>query len=367
MNSYRSFGPLGLTILIFGVLAGLITGDWTSFYVLVHVILGGMMLGIYLFTHADSLRDAVGGRQAKYGTNAVVYTLLTLAVIVAINYVAAQRQWRYDVTEQGVFSLAPQTLQVLEGLDGEVVATAFYREGEVGATRDLLESYAAESALFTFDVVDPDKRPELAEQFEITQYGTLHVATADDATRITTVNEEELTNTLLRLTAAERRRVYYTTGHGEPDIDDATDVTAYGALKSALENEGYDVQSLALAEVPDVPADADLLIVVAPERPMLGREVEAIDRHLLRGGKTMIMVDPQRGDELLPLLTARGITAGNDVVIEQFVQMFAGAQLGVEPIISDYGSHPITAGFSQRTIFSMARSLALSPRSPRPA
>jgi len=364
MKSYRTFAPLGVVVLIFGVIAGLITGTWTSLYVLAHLILGSMMLGLYLFTHVDTLRDSMGGRQAKHGTNAIIYTFLTLGVIVAINYVAAQRGWRLDVTEEGIFSLAPQTTQLLEGLDEEVIVTAFFRSGEEGRAPDLLESFAAVSPLFSFELVDPDKRPEMAEQYEISQYGTLHIAAGSETTRITEVSEQQLTNTLIRLTSAQQRTVYYLTGHGQPDIEDSTDTAAYGVAKSALENEGYNVRPLLLAELPDVPADADLLMVVAPDRPILDREVAAIDRYIARGGKTLMMVDPQRGEELLPLLESRGITLGNDVIIEQYVQLFAGAQLGVEPIISDYGTHAITNGFSERTIFRMARSLTLAEEAP---
>jgi len=364
MTSYRTFAPLAAIVLVFGVIAGLITGTWTSFYVLAHLILGSMMMGLYLFTHVDTLRESMGGRQAKHGTNAAIYTLLTIGVIVAVNYVAAQREWRLDITEQGIFSLAPQSTQLLEGLSEEVIVTGFFRDGEEGGAADLLESFAAVSPLFSFELVDPDKRPEVAEQFEISQYGTLHIAAGGETTRITQVSEEQITNTLIRLTSAQQRTVYYLTGHGQPDIEDSTDTAGYGLAKSALENEGYAVRPLLLAELPDVPGDANLLIVVAPERPILEREVDSIDRYIARGGKTMVMIDPQRGDELSPLLESRGITVGNDVIIEQFVQLFAGAQLGVEPIISDYGTHAITRGFSERTIFSMARSLALAEEAP---
>jgi ABC-type uncharacterized transport system involved in gliding motility auxiliary subunit len=113
-----------------------------------------------------------------------------------------------------------------------------------------------------------------------------------------------------------------------------------------------------------VPADANLLMVVAPERPVLEQEIAAIDRYIDRGGKTMLLVDPQRGAEFLPLLERRGITLGNDIIVEQYVQLFAGSQLGVEPIISDYGTHAITSGFTERTIFSMARSITLAEESP---
>ena len=358
MGDYRTFGPLGSVVLVFGILSGLLSGNWSSVYVLAHLILGAMMLALYLFTHVDSLKESVGGRQAKYGTNAIVYTLLTLTVIVAVNYFAAQRSWRWDLTEQGIFSLAPQTTQLLEGLEVDVVTRGFYREGEEGATRDLLESIAAVSPRFTYEFIDPDKSPELAERYEITQYGTLHVSAGDENTKITEIDEAAITNTLIRLTSASRKLAYYVSGHDELDPEDSAAPRGFGLAKAALSNEGYDFEPLVLATVPDVPADADVLIVAGPERPFLEREVETLGRYLRRGGQAIVMIDPQRGEELRGVLTERGVTLGDDVIIEEFVQLFAGASLGVEPVVSSYGTHEITSGFRERTIFQLARSVA---------
>lgn len=357
MKSYRTFGPLGLIVLFFGLTAGVLTSEWTSFYVLAHLILGGMMVSLYLFTHIDSLKASVGGRQAKYGTNAIVYTLMTLAVIVIINYLAVQNPVRWDVTEQGVFSLAAQSQQLLDGLESEVIARGFFRDGEEGAARDLLDSFAAASPMFSYEFIDPDKSPEMAEQYEIAQYGTIHIAADAGETRITEATEQALTNALIRITSARRKLVYYLTGHGEAELDDDQGEAGFGQAVAALDNEGYDVEPLVLGSLPDVPADADLLLVAGPQRPLLDREVGAIDRYLARGGAALLLLDPQTADELGPVLATRGVALGANVIIEQFVQLFAGATLGVEPIVGDYGSHPITAGFSERTIFRLARSL----------
>ena len=358
MANYRTFGPLGIIVLVFGVLAGLLSGNWSSVYVLTHLILGAMMLALYLFTHVDSLKESVGGRQAKYGTNAIVYTLLTLTVIVALNYVAAQRSWRWDFTEQGIFSLAPQTTQLLDGLEVDVVARGFYRDGEEGATRDLLDGIAAVSARFSYEFIDPDKSPELAQQYAISQYGTLHITAGDETATITEIGEAEITNTLIRLTSARRKVAYYVSGHDELDPDDSTAPRGFGLAKAALDNEGYDFEPLVLASVPDVPADADVLIAAGAERPYLEREVEVLGRYLRRGGKAIVLIDPQRGDELRPLLAERGVTLGDDVIIEEFVQLFSGSTLGVEPVVGDYGAHEITSGFRERTIYQLARSVS---------
>ncbi len=357
MKAYRSFGLFGLVLLMFGLLAGLITSAWTSRYVLVHLIFGGALLALYLFTHIESLRESVSGRKTKYGTNTVVYTVLTLAVLGFINYIGYQHAWRYDVTEQGLFSVAPQTRQILENLDRDIKVFAFFREAEGTYARDLLESYSNISERFTFSMVDPDKRPELAQEMEVTQYGTLLLTSGDESTKFTDVSEEGMTNALIRFIAADRKRVYFATGHGEPELDPRETEGDFGQLKAALDNEGFEVESLLLATLPDVPDDSDVLVVTATERPFLEQEIATLDRYLDRGGRALFLVDPRAGAELIPLLEARGIAIGTNIVIDQVMQLFAGPSLGVQPIVSAYGFHPITEEFSERTIFLLVRTV----------
>jgi ABC-type uncharacterized transport system involved in gliding motility auxiliary subunit len=76
------------------------------------------------------------------------------------------------------------------------------------------------------------------------------------------------------------------------------------------------------------------------------------------------MVDPREGSELIPLLEARGIAVGNDVIVDQVMQLFAGPSLGVQPIVSDYGFHPITEDFTERTIFLLARTVEAAEEVP---
>jgi ABC-type uncharacterized transport system involved in gliding motility auxiliary subunit len=364
MNAYRSFGLFGLVLLMFGLLAGVITSAWTSRYVLVHLIFGVALLTLYLFTHIESLKESMSGRKTKYGTNTVVYTILTLAVLGFINYIGFQHAWRYDATEQGIFSVAPQTRQLLENLDRDIEVLAFFREAEGAFARDLLESYSNISERFTFRMVDPDRRPELAQEMEVTQYGTLVLTSGEERTKITEATEEALTNALIRFTAAERKRVYFVTGHGEPDLEQRETPGDFGQLQAALDNEGYEVESLLLSTSPEVPDDADVLVVTATERPFLEQEVAVLERFIDRGGRALFLLDPREGDELVPVLETRGITVGNDVIVDQVMQLFAGPSLGVQPIVSDYGFHPITEDFTERTIFLLARTVDAAEEAP---
>jgi len=364
MNAYRSFGLFGLILLAFGIVGGLTGGVWNSIYVLVHLIGGTSMLALFLFTQVENLRESVSGRRTKYATNTIVYTLLFFAVVVMVNFMGARNPWRFDATEQGVFSLAPQTVAVLDGLDEDVEVLAFFRESEgLGAER-LLSAYAAASGRFSFRMIDPDKRPEMTQQYEVAQYSTLVAVHGEDSTRITETSEEALTNALMRLAGAEVKRFYFTSGHGEPDLEARETPEGLGQLKAALENEGAEVIPLLLAIVPDVPGDAELLVIAGPQRPFGDSEIATLERYLDRGGRAWILIEPQMSEELLPGLAARGIVVGDDIVIDQVVQLFAGPSVGLEPVVTDYGFHPITQDFAQNTLFRMARSVSAAEEPP---
>jgi len=357
MTSYRSFGMFGLIFLLFGILAGMFSGIWNSMYVLAHLISGTSMLALYLFTHVENLRESVTGRRTQYATNTFVYTGLTLAVIVLLNFMGARNEYRYDASEQSIFSIAPQTALLLEGLANDVHVLAFFRENEGQAAENLLDTYTAGSDRFSYEMVDPDQRPEMAQQHEVTQYGTLVVVYGDNSTRVTDLSEEVLTNALVRITGAETKRIYFVTGHGEPDITARETPDGLGQLAASLENEGAEVVPLLLATIPDVPADASLLVVASPQRPFLENEIGSLGRYLDRGGRAWFLLEPQRSDELVPLLAERGIVVGNNVVIDVVVQLLAGPSAGVEPVVSDYGFHPITEQFNQNTVFRIVRSI----------
>jgi ABC-type uncharacterized transport system involved in gliding motility auxiliary subunit len=51
-----------------------------------------------------------------------------------------------------------------------------------------------------------------------------------------------------------------------------------------------------------------------------------------------------------------GVELGAEIVVEQQVQLFAGPQLGVQPVVQTYGAHPITEKLAGNpTVFRLAR------------
>src|SRR5262249_30544026 len=125
---------------------------------------------------------------------------------------------------------------------------------------------------------------------------------------------------------------------------------------------------LALAQLPKVPEDATMVVVAGPVKPLLPHETEQLQDYMKRGGRMIVLFRPARPDgsvsetALADMVSQWGVKAGNDIVVDQVVRLFAGPALGLNPIVQDYGDHAITKGFKQRTMFPMARSLTIESK-----
>lgn len=81
--------------------------------------------------------------------------------------------------------------------------------------------------------------------------------------------------------------VFFLQGHGEKDINQLPE------LRSALDNNGYKIYSFDMSK-PDtrlISPQADVLIVLQPERAFPERDKYEIDQYILRGGKVLWILD----------------------------------------------------------------------------
>ncbi|MGH2621912.1 MAG: hypothetical protein ACRDHG_15270, partial [Anaerolineales bacterium] len=72
------------------------------------------------------VRQALSGRQARYGGNAVLFGVGFLGILVVINGLAVSYPQRIDLTEDKEFSLSPETELLLSELSEPVKLTGFY-------------------------------------------------------------------------------------------------------------------------------------------------------------------------------------------------------------------------------------------------
>jgi ABC-type uncharacterized transport system involved in gliding motility auxiliary subunit len=360
-RSASLLGLIGITFLLFAGVAYFITRTF-SFYVLFHGLAGTLALIFALASRQTSIMAFLGERSTKYGVNAAFYSLIFLGILVLVNYLSTRYHHRFDTTRAGVYSLSPQSIDILKKLDKDLEVKAFVEGGTDPEIKELLDTYGYASSKVKPGLIDPDKQPDLAQRYGITSYRTIHLQYDDRSVTINKISEEDLTNGIIKITRQEKKAIYFIEGHGEPDITDLQESGGYGQVKTSLDNEGYEVKKFQLVSPEEeVPEDCDLLVVAGPQRSLLAHEVGAVDQYLKKGGHVLFLLNPGTAPELTALLQNWGTKVGDDVIVDQRLELFKGRTLDLRPIASSYGAHPITEDLTRRgtafTIYSLSRSV----------
>lgn len=364
MSRYASFyGVVGVILLLFAGIAYFITRDFSS-YVFAHTIIGALAVIAFLASAKGSLSTFFGERSTRYGLSAAFYALVFFGILFLVNFLSTRHHHRFDLTESGVYSLSPQTSGILQRLDKPLSINAFVEAASDPQLRELLSSYQYASDKVTFAVIDPDKQPDLAEKFQISTIPAIHLQYGDQSNVVSKLSEEELTNGIIRVTRSEKKMVYFLEGHGEPSIDDMNEPKGYGQIKLALNNESYEVKKLVLSEGAAVPDDANLIIIGGAERSLLPHETQALDAYLKKekGGRALFLLNPRATPELVAYLKEWGVQIGNDVIVDEQIQLLKGKTFTLTPFVTTYGTHPISEELSRRgtsalTAYGISRSV----------
>ena len=326
---------------------------------------------LYGASHWRQVGRSFERRQTRYGTLAGTGIMLMFAIIVALNYVLARQNKRWDLTAAQQYSLSDQTRRVLDSLTAPIRILVFAREPDFPRYRDRLDEYAYLSSQVTVDYVDVDKQPMLARQYEVQSYGTIVFDYAGRVERVVSDAEQDLTNGLITVIAGAQQTVYFLEGHGEKEHT-GSDRDGYSTVSDALGLDNFEVESLVLAQQSAVPEDATVVVVAGPQTDLLPGEVEALGAYLDRGGTLLVLIDPPSDsaapapDGLLGLLREWGIEPGTDVVVDASgMGQLLGADASV-PVVANYPFHPITDRFNLLTAYPLARSVSAATGTGRP-
>ncbi len=360
----RALWGLTLLALVAAAVAWVVEGRFGApgmIALLMAILLGG--IAVYLAP--DQIRAWIGGRPFAFGANAALASAAFIGIMVLLNILATRHAQRWDLTAEKRFSLSPQTLQILQSLPEPVEALAFFSQNFQFARQDaedLLDQYRHYSnGKFSYRFIDPVAQASLARQWGITQDGTILFVMKDRRQQVTLYNEQEFTSALVKLIRTTQPKVYFLTGHGERDINEEGD-NGYAQVRRALEREGYQVEPLNLAVTSTVPADAAVIVLAGPTRPLLDQEVEALKRYLNAGGRMLIALDPSlqiSGEGVTGsvnrVLEDWGIAFREDVIIDPVSSVFTDP---LTPLSSRYGLSPITEKLRNiATAFPAARSI----------
>src|ERR1051326_4089864 len=287
---FKTTGYLGVALLVAGYLrySVLETLDTISKSLL---IAGGVLTLAGLVLNFRAIRNSFGRRSTRLGTNMAGITGAAVGILALLNFLGYRHHKRVDVTAEKLYSLSDQTRKIVSGLQKDVKIIKFDKQDE-SELRDRMQEYRDLSKHLSYEWIDPQAKPEAAQQYKVSHMGELIVNSGDRTERPTDTSEQELTNAILKVTRDKLKTICFTEGHGEKALS-GTDADGYGSVEKGLKHENYETKSFNLISSNQVPSECAVLVVAGPKKAFFPQEAAMVGKYLDEGGKAFLMLDPE--------------------------------------------------------------------------
>ncbi len=382
----RFTGAIGAVFLVSLPLTWLLTDELgLIFWTKLGLGVAGVLL--YLVTERSFWSRQIGGRSTSLYLMSLLSALFVIGAVAALNVYTAQRPVEWDLTKDKIYTLSDQTQKVMQGLRQPVKVYGFLRNTEpyYAAIKETFERYQALSEEFSYQMVDPIIDAQLAQKFGIQAEGArVVIESGERSVQVKEVSEETLTNAVVEVTNRVAKKIHYLIGHGELNIDNATEALGAKAFRDAVSAEGHELVPLNLSQIESVetrkkvdltapnattfrfPSDVKVLVIAGAQRPLLAPELQAVEDFLDRGGRLLALLDPMVNIGLDSILLSWGIIVDDTVIVDTNPM---GQMMGlgaVTPLIVPVPEtqHPITEGLGL-TVFHTTRTVRVNEDAPR--
>ncbi len=296
----------------------------------------------------DSLKKTT---KLRFGGYATLLVVGALAVIIVVNVLVDQIPGKLDLTQNRLYSLSDDTYKILDGLKTDVTVTTIGKPGgEDPTVRTILQKYASRNRHVKLQTLDPELNPGWTKQYDPSgqglSTGTLVVTAGkkyktigiydmynydtsnynpmdpNSQPKLTSLSAEQRITSALRFVTADKNvTLYVLTGHGEQTLESL-------GMSGAVGNENYETKTLDFLTQTSVPADASIVLIMAPKKDVSAEDADKLRTYLAGGGRAVILQDViTRGNELphlAELLKSYGIEVRSTVVLEGDQNKVAG-------------------------------------------
>jgi ABC-type uncharacterized transport system involved in gliding motility auxiliary subunit len=315
---------------------------------------------------STSKQATVSQRQARFGATAGLYTIVVIAILGLVNWLAQMPRFNktFDTTANKRFTLSQETQKIVKGLPGDVNIIYFDTKDGFSAAQAMLDRYKNLSTKVHVQYVDAQKQRTLASSYGV-RSATAFVELNGRREEAKQLTEESITGAFLKVLKGVRT-VCVVSGSGEHSLDQ-TEGGGLSVYKTLLARDNYETKPLTLIDKTAVPSNCNVVVVAGPQSDYTANEVSALKTYIEGGGRVLFLLDPPidfgrehiaENNGLTDLLANWGVTADKDLVLEQnpMGQLFG---MGPEiPLVSSYESQPIVNDLKDHiTGFPVARSL----------
>ncbi len=362
----RFIGTIAVAMLIAGYLRYSIQGEFLPFSKGL-LIAGAVSILAAIVIGFGGILAFFSKRSAQQGANTSILAIAVIAILAVANFVGYRHHKRFDLTTEKLYTLSDQTRQIVSGLQKDVSVVRFAKTPDA-TVDDLMAEYKTLSPHFKYQTVDPQQKPEIAQDYGATRMGDVFIAVGDRKSHVESgaqgeVSEQDVTGAILKITSDKIKTVCFVTGHGEKSLADSSQ-EGYSNADTGLKKENYLTKTVNLITESGVPADCSVLVIAGPKQSYYPQETTWVGKYLDSAGDALIMVDPTTEPKLDDLLQSWNVAVGNNIVIDASgMGQVIGAGPTI-PIVADFGDSPITKGFSRSaTFFPMARTASIADKS----
>jgi len=290
------------------------------------------------------------------------FAVLFLAAVALVAWLSTRYHVQADWTASGRHTLAEASVAVLATLQEPVTVTAFARDSELTASRraivDFIGRYQRHDPRLRLSFVNPDLSPDKVRTYGVTRDGEMVLEYRGRREHVQALAEEDFTNALQRLARSGERRIVFLQGHGERKPRGLANHDL-GSFGQQLENKGFVLGELNLAETPAIPADTVALVIASPQVNLLAGEVAQVREFVAQGGNLLWFLEPGALGALAPLAELLGIEQLPGLVVDPTTQVLNIADPTFS-VVADYPAHAATAGLDTLTLFPTAGALRIN-------
>ena len=314
------WGKISLSVSVVSLIiimsASFLLGAWVPFLdIVLYILFAGVLFSFILDRHF--YLGFLLMRTTRRGMTMGASIAITLVFCSSLAYLSKRFEKSVDITEEKINSLSPQTLKILNGLQEDMNIIVFYKGKEGRQKKELLKKslhlLKQKSEKVQIRYHNAYVKNKLAQEYlnplPTGKTETVFVFVQYKGKKFLVdfpFNEEKISSAMIKATREKEQAIYFLSGHGERDTLDSGE-EGLSELKSAVLQSSTQVINWSFVQDGPLPSDASALIIVGPKQAYLSKELEWIEQYLLKGGRALLALDPDRKDNLKPWLKKFGV------------------------------------------------------------
>lgn len=303
------------------------------------------------------------------GSYSLVISMVVLALLIVANiFVSAlpTSLTKYDISSTKLYSITSNTKVVVNALEQDVTIYWIVQAGEEDdVIENLLGKYESLSDHISVVKRNPDVYPTFAEQYtdedvpnnslvvecgdryRYISYNDIYVSESNMYSYSYSTSfdgEGAITSAIDYVVTEDLPQLYVLEGHGEAELP--------STFSDQLEKENYELNTLSLLTVDEIPEEADCILIYAPSTDLSEEEVTMLQDYVSNGGKLMVSAGTTENGSLpnlYSLLENYGITAAEGIVVEGDREHYAFGMPYV--LMPDIASSDITDSLTEENYY----------------